>query len=95
MRVHGSAAAAVTKEQKVAIVRQLLAIAARAEERERKLKGETMTLHLSTTEVSVLRQSLASMGWGALPEKHPDRMAAERLIEKLGELADREEEERT
>lgn len=54
-----------------------------------------MTLKINATELSVLRQSLASVGWGALAEEDPERVAAEGLFEKLGDLADREEEGRT
>jgi hypothetical protein len=52
-----------------------------------------MILHISTIELSVLRQSLAAVPWGALPAQNPERLAAERLFEKLGDLADRHEEE--
>ena len=39
-----------------------------------------MTLRLNRTQVKVLLTGLEAVGWGALPQKHPERLAAEGLI---------------
>lgn len=40
---------------------------------------------ITATELRVLQQGLASIGWGALPERHEDRVAAERLMSLISD----------
>lgn len=36
-------------------------------------------MKMTTVEINIVRQSLDSIGWDALPTNHPDRKAAQRL----------------
>lgn len=43
-------------------------------------------LKVTDTELSVIKQGLHAVGWDALPEKHPERKAAESAKAKIEQL---------